>query len=185
VYLDKRVEAVIAMFGAAAAGGVFVPLNPVLKPLQIPIRPARLCGASARDVERPPGAPRRGARDCDDLLHVVIVDADTVPKSGQRYAMHRWEDPKRIRIGPSRHRYRHGGDPLHVGSTGQPKGVVLSHRNLVAGAKSVASYLETIRGTCFSRHFRLSFDAGFSQLTTAFHAGARVCFSTICCPRTS
>jgi acyl-CoA synthetase (AMP-forming)/AMP-acid ligase II len=28
------------------------------------------------------------------------------------------------------------------GSTGRPKGVVLSHRNMVAGAKSVASYLE-------------------------------------------
>jgi long-subunit acyl-CoA synthetase (AMP-forming) len=27
------------------------------------------------------------------------------------------------------------------GSTGKPKGVVLSHRNMVAGAKSVASYL--------------------------------------------
>jgi long-subunit acyl-CoA synthetase (AMP-forming) len=28
------------------------------------------------------------------------------------------------------------------GSTGKPKGVVLSHRNMVAGAQSVASYLE-------------------------------------------
>ena len=28
------------------------------------------------------------------------------------------------------------------GSTGKPKGVVLSHRNMVAGAKSVAGYLE-------------------------------------------
>ena len=28
------------------------------------------------------------------------------------------------------------------GCTGRPKGVVLSHRNMVAGAKSVASYLD-------------------------------------------
>ena len=32
------------------------------------------------------------------------------------------------------------------GSTGKPKGVVLSHRNMVAGAKSVASYLENRPG---------------------------------------
>ncbi len=35
VYLDKRVETVVAMFGAAAAGGAFVPLNPLLKPAQV------------------------------------------------------------------------------------------------------------------------------------------------------
>jgi acyl-CoA ligase (AMP-forming) (exosortase A-associated) len=60
------------------------------------------------------------------------------------------------------------------GSTGQPKGVVLSHRNLVAGAKSVASYLENRADDVLLAALPLSFDAGFSQLTTAFHAGARV-----------
>ncbi len=35
VYLEKRLETVIALFGAAAAGGVFVPVNPLLKPEQV------------------------------------------------------------------------------------------------------------------------------------------------------
>ena len=35
VYLEKRLETVIAMFGAAAAGGAFVPVNPLLKPEQV------------------------------------------------------------------------------------------------------------------------------------------------------
>src|ERR1700694_2582919 len=35
VYLEKRFETVIAVFGAAAAGGVFVPVNPLLKPDQV------------------------------------------------------------------------------------------------------------------------------------------------------
>jgi acyl-CoA ligase (AMP-forming) (exosortase A-associated) len=60
------------------------------------------------------------------------------------------------------------------GSTGKPKGVVLSHRNLVAGAKSVASYLENTSDDTLLAALPLSFDAGFSQLTTAFHSGARV-----------
>jgi acyl-CoA synthetase (AMP-forming)/AMP-acid ligase II len=60
------------------------------------------------------------------------------------------------------------------GSTGKPKGVVLSHRNMVAGAKSVASYLENTADDTLLAALPLSFDAGFSQLTTAFHAGARV-----------
>ena len=35
VYLEKRVENVVAMFGAACAGAVFVPVNPLLKPEQL------------------------------------------------------------------------------------------------------------------------------------------------------
>ena len=35
VYLEKRPEAVIAMFAASAAGAVFVPVNPILKPDQV------------------------------------------------------------------------------------------------------------------------------------------------------
>ena len=31
IYLEKRFETVVASFGAPAAGGVFVPLNPLLK----------------------------------------------------------------------------------------------------------------------------------------------------------
>jgi AraC-like DNA-binding protein len=60
------------------------------------------------------------------------------------------------------------------GSTGRPKGVVLSHRNMVAGAKSVASYLGNHSEDTLLAALPLSFDAGFSQLSTAFHAGARV-----------
>jgi acyl-CoA synthetase (AMP-forming)/AMP-acid ligase II len=61
-----------------------------------------------------------------------------------------------------------------AGSTGRPKGVVLSHRNMLAGAKSVAQYLENTRSDTLLAALPLSFDAGFSQLTTAFHVGARV-----------
>jgi len=51
---------------------------------------------------------------------------------------------------------------------------VLSHRNMVAGAKSVASYLGNHGEDVLLAALPLSFDAGFSQLTTAFHAGAAV-----------
>jgi acyl-CoA ligase (AMP-forming) (exosortase A-associated) len=69
------------------------------------------------------------------------------------------------------------------GSTGRPKGVVLSHRNMVAGAKSVASYLDNGPHDTLLAALPLSFDAGFSQLTTAFHAGARVVLLNYLLPR--
>jgi acyl-CoA ligase (AMP-forming) (exosortase A-associated) len=58
------------------------------------------------------------------------------------------------------------------GSTGKPKGVVLSHRNMVAGANSVASYLENTPQDRLLAVLPLSFDYGLSQLTTAFSVGA-------------
>ena len=60
------------------------------------------------------------------------------------------------------------------GSTGKPKGVVLSHRNLIVGAESVSQYLENTAEDVILAALPLSFDAGFSQLTTAFSVGAHV-----------
>ena len=60
------------------------------------------------------------------------------------------------------------------GSTGKPKGVVLCHRNLIVGAESVSHYLENTADDVILAALPLSFDAGFSQLTTAFSVGAHV-----------
>ena len=69
------------------------------------------------------------------------------------------------------------------GSTGKPKGVVLSHRNMVAGAQSVASYLGNTADDVILAALPLSFDAGFSQLTTAFSVGARAVLLNYLMPR--
>src|SRR5690606_37577097 len=69
------------------------------------------------------------------------------------------------------------------GSTGRPKSVVLSHRNMVTGAKSVAEYLENRPADTLLAALPLSFDAGFSQLTTAFHTRARVVLLNYLMPR--
>src|SRR5207249_11179725 len=55
--------------------------------------------------------------------------------------------------------------------------------NVVAGAKSVASYLDNCAEDSLLAVLPLSFDAGFSQLTTAFHAGARVVLLNHLLPR--
>ncbi len=175
VYLEKRFETVIACFGAAAAGTVFVPINPLLKPEQVAfiLRDCnvRLLVTSAQRMETlgealPP---------CVDLRHVVLVPPAPVTGPASTGTVS-WDA---LLASPLRWGHRViDTDMVAIlytsGSTGMPKGVVLSHRNMVVGAQSVASYLENDSNDVLLAVLPLSFDAGFSQLTTAFAVGARV-----------
>lgn len=185
IYLEKRFETVIASFGAPAAGGVFVPLNPLLKPEQVAYI-LRDCNVRVLVT-----SPERLAlldsvlAECHDLRQVVLLDAEQSLPSGGALAHCRWSD---MLASPPRAGHRViDTDMVAIlytsGSTGKPKGVVLSHRNMVAGAKSVASYLDNAPDDTLLAALPLSFDAGFSQLTTAFHVGARVVLLNYLLPR--
>ena len=185
VYLPKQPETVITMFGAARAGCVFVPVNPLLKPAQVGhilrdcnVRVLVTSTARARDVAAELEA-------CPDLQHLIVTDADT-PAAAANLAMHRWDavlDATDRRPG---HRVI-DADVVSIfytsGSTGRPKGVVLSHRNMVMGAHSVAQYLGNVSSDRLLAVLPLSFDYGFSQLSTAFHVGASVVLMDYLLPR--
>nr|WP_316639081.1 acyl-CoA ligase (AMP-forming), exosortase A system-associated [uncultured Roseateles sp.] len=186
IYLEKRFECVIASFGAPAAGLVFVPLNPLLKPEQAAFI-MKDC-----DVRVLITSPDRLAllapvlHECPALRHVVLTgDASTMDLPPPVPPCSAWSE---FIAGPALPGHRVIDTDMAAilytsGSTGKPKGVVLSHRNMVAGAKSVASYLGNTDQDTLLAALPLSFDAGFSQLTTAFHVGARVVLLNYLMPR--
>ncbi len=183
VFLEKRFEMVVACFGAAAAGAVFVPVNPLLKPEQV-LYILRDCGVKVLVTSADRLALLSGVlAECPELMHLVITDS--VPTATGQRPVSSWTE---FLASPARQPHRViDSDMLSIlytsGSTGRPKGVVLSHRNMVAGAKSVASYLGNVPSDTLLAALPLSFDAGFSQLTTAFHAGARVVLLNYLMPR--
>lgn len=184
IFLEKRFEMVVACFGSAAAGTVFVPLNPVLKPEQV-AHIVRDCGARVlvTSPERWAGLAEAMAG-CETLQTLVLTDSATpaAPAALRTIPWSAWQGA-RVQTG---HRVI-DTDVVAIlytsGSTGRPKGVVLSHRNMVAGAKSVASYLCNTAADSLIAALPLSFDAGFSQLTTSFHVGARVVLLNYLLPR--
>lgn len=188
IYLEKRFETVVASFGAPAAGGVFVPVNPLLKPEQVAFI---LQDCNVRVLVTSPERLmllKDHLAQCHDLRHVVLTAAATGANTADNAAplsVVEWHD---LLASPVRAGHRViDTDMVAIlytsGSTGRPKGVVLSHRNMVAGAKSVASYLENNGQDTLLAALPLSFDAGFSQLTTAFHVGARVVLLNYLMPR--
>lgn len=176
IYLDKRRETVVASFGAPAHGAVFVPVNPLLKAEQVAYI-LRDCGVRVL-VTSPERLQSLASAlpTCPDLKHVVVTGTAQPSVLAGNITAHRWAE---LLDAPQRASHRvidtdMVGILYTSGSTGKPKGVVLSHRNMVAGAKSVASYLENRESDVLLAALPLSFDAGFSQLTTAFHSGASV-----------
>ena len=122
---------------------------------------------------------------CRDLQHVVLLDSTDPLPAIDGLNVCRWSELLAMPHKPG-HRVIDNdvaGILYTSGSTGKPKGVVLSHRNMVTGAKSVASYLENRSDDTLLAALPLSFDAGFSQLTTAFHVGARVVLLNYLLPR--
>ncbi len=146
---------------AARAGLVHVPINPLLKHAQVAHilndsgarlllgTPARLATLVSGDV--PGGCVMVG----EGEALAAAASAPALPPSGA--------DP---------------GDLAAIlytsGSTGMPKGVMLSHANMWLGAQSVADYLELADVDRTLAVLPLSFDYGQNQLLSSWYAGASV-----------
>lgn len=185
IFLEKRFEMVVGCFGAAAAGGTFVPINPLLKAEQVAYI-MRDCNVRVliTSSERL-GLLEEALAQCPDLQHVIVVGTASTGTRNAHWKLNRWAD---VLGSGSRTGHRViDTDVLAIlytsGSTGKPKGVVLSHRNMVAGARSVAQYLENRADDVLIAALPLSFDAGFSQLTTGFSVGARIVLLNYLMPR--
>jgi len=175
VWLPKRIEKVIALFGAMRAGGIAVPANALLKAPQIAhiLRDSGarvLVTTAARCADLVREAP-----DLDWMRLVVTVDGPG-PATPAGCVAVTWEE---FVAAPARQPHRCiDGDVAALfytsGSTGRPKGVVLTHRNMVTGARSVSSYLGNTPDDRLLAVLSLSFDYGFSQISTAFAVGASV-----------
>ena len=147
---------------AARAGKVHVPINPLLKRAQV----AHILDDSGAKLMIATGSRLRTLQDGD-----VPNDCGLMEVSEALVAAYETDEP----LGPSK------ADPDELcailytsGSTGQPKGVMLSHTNLWLGAVSVASYLKLASDDVTLAVLPLSFDYGQNQLFSTWYAGGSV-----------
>jgi acyl-CoA ligase (AMP-forming) (exosortase A-associated) len=182
VQLAASVEQVVALFGTSAVGGVFVPIHTSLVPRQV-AHIATDCQLKVL-VTQISHWQRLQAEfaELPSLEHVVLTDgagastgASTGVSNGATPAVHSLSELTAASFRPPACAGvdRDLAAILYTsGSTGLPKGVMLSHANLVAGASIVSDYLSLGQRDRILAVLPFSFDAGLNQLTTAFQQGA-------------
>lgn len=182
LYLPKNIEYVQAMFACSLIGAVFVPINPVLKAQQAyyianNCQLKILITNKARVLSLLPLLPT-----LVNLTTIVVID-------GEKHSLSDINNSTANKLITWQH-FKHGKSsnrqtvkgPEHSsqlaaifytsGSTGQPKGIQISHQNIVLGAKAVSQYLTLSAEDIILAILPLSFDYGLNQLTSAFFVGA-------------
>lgn len=173
VHLRKGIDEVAALFGIWKAGAVAVNVNIRWTAAQLAYV-ARDCRATAAIVE---GAARAGLSGDHELPGMAFLLRG-------KGAGDPWADlPADSAAAPAM------PDPAGLaaiiytsGSTGMPKGVMLSHRNIRAGAVSVTDYLGLTGEDRLLSVLPYSFDAGLNQLTTMMLTGGTVVHQPLTMP---
>ncbi len=175
VYLDNRPEVAIGIFAVLRAGAVFSVIHPTTKPGQL----AHLLDDSGAvalisHVERIAAVREatRSARALRTVLFSGAAPATTDPLVPRVV----WIDEatRRSDVPPPRVCIDIDLAALVYtsGSTGVPKGVMLTHLNMVAAATSITTYLENTADDVILSCLPCSFDYGLYQLLMACRVGA-------------
>ncbi len=173
IHLDNRVETVVAIFAALKAGAAFLMINPSAKAqkLEFLLRHADASAVVVPGAKLAGLAPILGA--IDALRAVVAVGpGEAVP--GKAFVdLHAcWTRIVARPVVPA--------IDLDLaallytsGSTGEPKGVMLTHANVRSAIDSIAQYLHLWNRDVLMNVLPLSFGYGLTQLFSAFKVGAR------------
>lgn len=187
IFLDNSAESVIAVYGALKAGCVFVVLSGAMKAGKLACI-LRDSGASALVTHVRKRAEAQKALDAAKDVSFVIWagDGGKVPEGPGNIP---WQEAVRA-CAPGPGGRTHGAGEIErvldqdlaalvytSGSSGEPRGVMSSHQNVVSAAGSIIRYLGNTPDDVILSALPLSFDYGLYQVIMAFMFGGTVVLS--------
>ncbi|MDY6950008.1 MAG: AMP-binding protein [Thermodesulfobacteriota bacterium] len=182
ILLDNSIASVISLFGILKADAIFVILSPTMK---APKLSYILNDCSVEVLITHPRKTRivsKALANTPSVRHVVWVgQASAVPSLPTSEAQHHGfaQALSAASYPPSPSPSSNIDMDLAAiiytsGSTGDPKGVMLTHLNMVSAATSIIGYLENQEDDIILNVLPLSFDYGLYQVLMAFKFGGTV-----------
>jgi amino acid adenylation domain-containing protein len=169
VFADNTVEAAVSFWGVLKADAVVSPVNPLTKAdkLKYYLNDSR-AAALITDAHLAPVFERAPSE------HLKV----TICSGAQRDGTMSWAEAMEGTRAAAPRRRGLDVDLAAIiytsGSTGDPKGVMLTHRNMLAASASVATYLQVQEDDVILNALPLAFDYGLYQMIMAFRHGARL-----------
>jgi acyl-CoA ligase (AMP-forming) (exosortase A-associated) len=154
VYLQRSIDSVVALFAVWSLGGVVVIINDVLKNRQVNY----IIDHSEASFLITENRLRAS-------LTEILLSADSIITIDTELDAHKDFTPTHVI----------GVDLALIiytsGSTGMPKGIMLSHDNLLSGARIISDYLHITQDDIIISLLPFSFDYGLNQLLTTLLVG--------------
>ena len=174
VFMDNRWEAVVGIFAVLKAGAVFSPINPSTKADKLAYLLNNCRAAALITLGSLLPVARDALAEAPSVKLAVVTGAAGKPAVAGGI---RFEDAlAEPGIAPSPDA---AGIELDLamliytsGSTGFPKGVMMTHQNIVAAASSITTYLENTPDDIILNVLPISFDYGLYQVLMAMRVGA-------------
>ena len=177
VFLDNSPEAVISIFGILKADAAFVVLNPTIKADKLAYI-LNNCRTTALITHASRWEVAGAAAEKVPSLKAVVIAGDRGEWITGPCALLRWEEIQKRYPAERPARQTIDIDIASLvytsGTTGNPKGVVLTHQNMVSASTSITTYLENTANDIILSVLPLSFDYGLYQILMAAQFGGTV-----------
>jgi long-chain acyl-CoA synthetase len=188
-FLDNGIEAVVGIYAALKCGAVFMPINPLTRKdkLAYMLNDARASVLIAHDILASEYAD--ALHNCASVHTCVIAGTD--PAGEQSIAT---LGPRALRYSQALELFGFGSRleavyPATIdqdlasiiytsGSTGDPKGVMLTHLNMLSADRSISTYLGLRHDDIIICVLPLAFDYGLYQILMSVLLGATVVLET-------
>lgn len=177
ICLDNRPEAVVAIFGVLKAGAAFMMINPTTKAQKL-LHLLAHARARAIVMASPALQPLRESLAALPSLEAIVAVGPGAPAAEGSRVLRSWDD---LQAPPSPGRPPRRGIDLDLaallytsGSTGDAKGVMLTHLNVQSAVRSIVEYLHLGPDDIILDVLPLSFGYGLTQLFPIFHVGGRL-----------
>lgn len=181
IYLDNSLESVVSLFGILKAGGIFVIINPKVRDRKLAYIltdcQAKILISDTNHLKH----KNETLSGLSKLKYIVLADQERNQEIREIIPKNRLVDFKEMlscKILNTQIQRCIDIDLAALiytsGSSGTPKGVMLTHHNMVSAAESIIKYLGNTPDDIIIDTLPLSFDYGLYQVLMAFKFGGTV-----------